>query len=136
MFYKEINGCGFPSSESCDLCLENGAGNQSSYMIPENGCGCFDDDMYPIENVTKEELLRKIQETVFALVDLNEFLDTHPNCNEALELYTSLAFTKKALIREYAEKYGPLMACDSKNTTPFAWVSDKYMWPWQKNKEE
>ena len=96
----------------------------------ENGMQC------PGNSSTQNELLNKIRETVFALVDLNLYLDTHPNCKQALELFTSLAFTLEALKREYTSKYGPLKAVDVTNDTPFEWVSNKYLWPWQRKKEE
>lgn len=96
----------------------------------ENGMNC------PGNNSSQRELLNKIRETTFALVDLNLYLDTHPNCKQALELFTSLAFTLESLKREYTTQYGPLKAMDVTNDTPFEWVSDKYLWPWQRKKEE
>lgn len=104
---------------------------------PDNNNNCPENDMKcPGNNSAQKELLNKIRETVFALVDLNLFLDTHPNCKQALELFTSLAFTLEALKREYTSQYGPLKAMDVANDTPFEWVSDKYLWPWQRKKEE
>lgn len=96
----------------------------------ENGKNC------PGNSLNQRELLNKIRETTFALVDLNLYLDTHPNCKQALELFTSLAFTLESLKREYTTQYGPLKAMDVTNDTPFEWVSDKYLWPWQRKKEE
>ena len=96
----------------------------------ENGMNC------PGNSSNQSELLNKIRETTFALVDLNLYLDTHPNCKQALELFTSLAFTLESLKREYTAQYGPLKAMDVTNDTPFEWVSDKYLWPWQRKKEE
>ncbi len=90
---------------------------------------------YEMENTpnykTEDEMMRKIQETGFSLIDLNLFLDTHPNCQEALELYTRLAATLKSLKADYVSKYGPLCAKDSANNTPFQWVETGRKWPWQ-----
>ena len=77
-------------------------------------------------------MMQKIQEIDFAIIDLNLFLDTHPNCKDALELFTKLAATSRSLKSDYQRKYGPLYAANSENSTPFAWVHDDYKWPWQK----
>ena len=77
------------------------------------------------------EMMKKIQEIGFAVVDLNLFLDTHPDCAQALELYTMLASTLKSLKTDYVSKYGPLCATDSRNSAPFEWVKDTNKWPWE-----
>lgn len=109
---------------------ENNCPDKENTTCPENNMQC------PNDNMTHNELLNKIRETIFAIVDLNLFLDTHPNCKEALELFNALSFTLESLKREYTAKYGPLKAVDSSNNTPFEWVSNKYLWPWQRKKEE
>jgi len=82
-------------------------------------------------NNTKSEMMRKIQETEFSAIDLNLFLDTHPDSKEALELYTKLCATLKSLKADYVSKFGPLCAKDSINTAPFQWVETGRKWPWQ-----
>lgn len=79
----------------------------------------------------KCEMMRKIQETDFAIIDLNLFLDTHPNCSEALELFTKLAATSKSLKNDYQSKYGPLYVEKSSANTPFEWVDKCRKWPWE-----
>jgi len=37
----------------------------------------------------KRRLMRQIKETDFVLKDLNLYLDTHPGCKEALEMYNN-----------------------------------------------
>ncbi len=90
---------------------------------------------YEMENTpnynTECEMMRKIQETEFSIVDLNLFLDTHPDSKEALELYTKLCATLKSLKADYVSKYGPLCAKDSVNKAPFQWVETGRKWPWQ-----
>lgn len=77
------------------------------------------------------EMLRKIRELGFAVTDLNLFLDTHPNCSEALELFTELSASLKSLKSDYQANYAPLYACESPDSTPFAWVDSEYKWPWE-----
>ena len=76
------------------------------------------------------ELKRKIQELSFTLVELNLYLDTHPNCTQALELYNRYSLELKNLREEYNAKYGPLMnfgICPAGNS--FSWVNSP--WPWE-----
>ena len=80
----------------------------------------------------KQAFTEIIQENEFSAIDLNLFLDTHPDSKEALELYTRLCATLKSLKADYVSKYGPLCAKDSANATPFQWVETGRKWPWQK----
>ena len=83
-------------------------------------------------NLTNQcEMLKQIQEVDFAIIDLNLFLDTHPNCAEALELFTKLSATSKSLKIDYQSKYGPLYVAKSSAQTPFEWVEPCYKWPWE-----
>lgn len=84
---------------------------------------------------SQARLLNKVREISFAVVELNLFLDTHPDCREALSLFKKLCANKEALIREYQSKYGPLTPCASRDNTPFEWVSECNPWPWQKEGE-
>ena len=81
---------------------------------------------------TRETLRKRIDEISFAATELNLFLDTHPHCQEALDLYKKCVFTLKTLRKEYVAKYGPLMARDSKDVVPFQWVDSSTPWPWEK----
>ena len=116
-------------------CGKTAISNENGMNQPDNNMQLPNDIEKPHDQTAHQELLNNIRETVFALVDLNLYLDTHPNCKQALELFTSLAFTLEALSREYTSKYGPIKAVDVTNDTPFEWVSDKYLWPWQRKKE-
>ncbi len=82
-------------------------------------------------NSTQSEMMKQIMHTEFALVDLNLFLDTHPDCREALELFTKLAASLKSLKADYETKFGPLYAWSSRNETPFQWVEQGRKWPWE-----
>ena len=90
--------------------------------MPDTDCSCTGN---------KAELLKKISELEFAITDLNLYLDTHPDCKEALEMLTKLAATLKSLKADYVKKYGTLMVTDVENETPISWVSPEHKWPWQ-----
>ena len=120
----------YPKAECCPFNCDNAASDNSA-MSPE-----VDYCKNNIENgnnvSTKCEMMRKIQEVDFAIIDLNLFLDTHPDCDEALELFTKLAATSKSLKNDYQAKYGPLYAPYSSKNTPFEWVEKCGKWPWER----
>ena len=65
--------------------------------------------------LNRSEIILKIQELSFACVDLNLYLDTHPD--EA--------------IRNYECKYGPLTNFGyGKSGCPWQWVEQP--WPWDR----
>ena len=56
----------------------------------------------------RTSLLLRITEVSFALDDLRLFLDTHPDCAEALAGYETRMEKRADLLSEYGEKYGGL----------------------------
>lgn len=85
-----------------------------------------------VENLSRRELLKKIQEADFFALDLQLYLNTHPNCERALKLYTETVRNAKTLRNEYEEKYGPLTATATPNRTPWQW--SKNPWTWEKER--
>ena len=82
------------------------------------------------DNMSRTELMNKIKELDFAVVDLNLFLDTHPYDEDALKMLTMLSSALKSYKYDYAKKYGPLLVTDATNNTPFDWVAPENKWPW------
>ncbi|GEB76171.1 spore coat protein CotJB [Sporolactobacillus inulinus] len=74
--------------------------------------------------------LKALQAIDFTLVELNLYLDTHPNDLEALKQFNS-AVKKSAEIRESFEaRYGPLQNFGhSLSAYPWKWKDTP--WPWQ-----
>jgi len=76
-----------------------------------------------------EELLHKIQQTEFAALDMQLFLDTHPFDKEAIKTYNKYVSDAKKLREEYEINYGPLFSFISpSNETNFSWINN---WPWE-----
>ena len=84
MFFPKTEFCPFNSDEYPRIIKDDIIKNASDSEISRN-----DMETSP-EYDTKCELMKKIQETSFAVVDLNLFLDTHPDCEQALELFESI----------------------------------------------
>ena len=81
---------------------------------------------------SRSELLKKIQETDFFAYDLQLYLNTHPRCERALNLYVKTVEESKKLKAEFEEKYGPLTATSTPATIPWQW--SKNPWTWEKER--
>ncbi len=84
-------------------------------------------------NNEKQMMLRRLSSLRFAMVELNLFLDTHPNNTEALKMFKVNSQKYALLLNEYQKKYGPIVASDTFDNTDWEWVNGP--WPWESNKE-
>lgn len=77
----------------------------------------------------RHHLLHEIQKWQFRAVELNLFLDTHPEDQRALGDYNQAVERLSTLRRTYEERYGPLTNFGwSPSGYPWAWINDP--WPW------
>ncbi len=81
------------------------------------------------KDMNREMLMRKIQEAGFALVDLNLFLDSHPDNRLALDYFQDVQKLYSELQADYELMYGPLTAFDTNTEQGWAWVNAP--WPWE-----
>ena len=75
------------------------------------------------------ELSEKIRALGFVKVELELYLDTHPDCQTALDYYYRTLAELKRLIDEYQSIVGPLTAMGVTDTDRWTWVDGP--WPWQ-----
>jgi len=96
----------------------------------------FCDEYIPYKNynaipvVPQNELEKKMFEVMkysFAIVDLNLYLDTHPNDIEAYQLFQKYVEDEKKAIKEYNEMCGPIFVTNAKYRN-YEWP--KNPWPW------
>ncbi|MGB4587632.1 MAG: spore coat protein CotJB [Clostridiaceae bacterium] len=74
--------------------------------------------------------LKELQELEFALIDLNLYLDTHPNDDEAMMKKATYMETLMELSTKYQENHTPLLARNIKtNEDQNKWLNDP--WPWE-----
>ncbi len=78
----------------------------------------------------RHNLLRRIQETEFVALDLNLYLDTHPEDTKALEHYNKAAAELQVLMKKYEECYGPLLNFGLSSETGKTWRWINQPWPW------
>ena len=80
--------------------------------------------------LSKSDLILKIQELTFACVDLNLYLDNHPDDACAINMYNSFSKQLNEAMRSYECKYGPLTNFGyGKSNCPWQWVEEP--WPWE-----
>ena len=78
----------------------------------------------------KEKLLGRVRMYDFALVEVIEYLDGHPDNAAALKYYNEMrtAFDKAAA--EYEDAFGPLTAREvDTRSGRWTWIDDP--WPWE-----
>ena len=81
-----------------------------------------------MEAMSKKELLEAICALDFTAVDLNLYLDTHPNDMRALQIYNQTVMQDRMLRHMYESQYGPLTGTMSPSAYPWQWINNP--WPW------
>jgi spore coat protein JB len=79
--------------------------------------------------MNKDTILRELMELDFMLVDLQLFLDTHPDDKAALKQYNDILARANVLREQYESICGPLYSFRSFNRGHWEWYRDP--WPWQ-----
>ncbi len=81
--------------------------------------------------IDRNELLRQIAQCEFTLIDINLYLDTHPNCSRALADYKCYSEQLAALKNLYDRKYGTIQNfgnSDVSNAESWNWVESNFPW--------
>ena len=78
----------------------------------------------------RTQLLRMIQKYDFALYDLMLYLDTHTECEEALQLFQKYKSKREQAVKEYQSRFGILQASQQEGTKSWDWGKGPY--PWEK----
>lgn len=74
------------------------------------------------------ELLKEIMALDFSLIELNLYLDTHPEDEKALMVFKQYSCKSKELKEKYENQYAPLIAANGANRD-WRWIEDP--WPWE-----
>ena len=80
-------------------------------------------------NVNNTSLIEKIRALSFVKVELELYLDTHPNCVAALDYYNKTLAELASLVDLYENTVGPLSAAGVRSENSWTWVTEP--WPWQ-----
>lgn len=74
-------------------------------------------------------LLTRLQKIDFSLVDVALYLDTHPECNEALSLYNKLLSERESIRKTLSHKCKRPMSAFENSGESWDWISSP--WPWE-----
>ena len=77
------------------------------------------------------ELLDTINKTSFAMDDTRLFLDTHPDCPEALEYFKKMEAIRDEAIKEYEHRVGPILAYRHAGDCDNGWFWNQGPLPWE-----
>lgn len=77
----------------------------------------------------KDTLLSRITTAKFILDETALFLDTHPDCQRALDFYKKYLDIYKEAVAEYSEKYGMLSHDGYMGQSSWQWTEGP--WPWE-----
>lgn len=75
----------------------------------------------------RKQSLAAVQAADFAVIETKLFLDTHPDCGEALEALSGYEAQAAQARAEYERMYGPLTC----RYTPVRWEWIDDPWPWE-----
>lgn len=86
---------------------------------------------YEIKPMNEQaDMLTYIDSLGFAMIDLNLYLDLHPNDRQMIDLYNQYRIQKEDILRQYEDKYGPIVTTSNAlNQYPWAWINRP--WPWE-----
>lgn len=77
----------------------------------------------------QQDRLHDIGVVDFVIVEMALYLDTHPHDREALEYFNHYTRMKNQMMRDYAEKYGPLSLSTADSVSKeWKWVLQPMPW--------
>ena len=82
-----------------------------------------------IPNNEQADMLLNINDYTFAAHDIRLYLDVKPNDREMIKKYNDYQMKANMLIKEYQNKYGPIMMDSLSDDNVFSW--SEYIWPWE-----
>ncbi|EJW18627.1 spore coat protein CotJB [Paenibacillus alvei] len=78
-----------------------------------------------------DKLLTQLQEIQFALVELNLYLDNHPDDAAAINQFNQLVKQRREVARKFECRFGPLFNFGLSKSPRCHWQWVDQPWPWQ-----
>lgn len=105
--------------------------NTASNLMDDMNCCNSKNEMECMQNRNRvrEKMMKEIKCLNFAIVDIAEYLDTHPNDQKALCLHREYANRLKNVKDKYQRIFGPLdiyFPCNK-----WRWLEEP--WPWERS---
>ena len=80
------------------------------------------------DNMTRDEMIQKIKELKFGIIELALYLDTHPDDEKAICMHKDYCKKYDKLANQYQKMYGPLTIMYPCNK--WRWLEEP--WPWER----
>ena len=77
--------------------------------------------------------LAELQALEFVVLELGIYLDTHPEDEEAFQLYRQYVAMERSAKAAYEDANGPLMKDSTANYESYRWLRDPWPWNFQQN---
>lgn len=106
-------------------------GYNSGAMTEDLNCNCENNtnECWNNRNEIREKMMREIKCLNFAIVDIAEYLDTHPNDRKAICLHREYTNELNELKDKYQRIFGPLTIYFPCNK--WRWLEEP--WPWERS---
>ena len=85
-------------------------------------------------SVLPSDPLTELQALEFVVLELGIYLDTHPEDEEAFQLFRQYVALERSARAAYEETNGPLMKDSAVNFGTYRWLNDP--WPWNFRQSE
>ncbi len=86
-----------------------------------------------MQNMSQGAMFENIRALSFAMDDLRLFLDTHPDNDEALNLFIEYMKNRNDLLADYTEKYGPIDSYYINQDGTWSWINEPMPWKAEAN---
>jgi len=83
------------------------------------------------KNEECRKLLRRLQELEFVAVELNLYLDTHPDDTRAIREYNKIHDELRQVGDQYARTCGPHLGFGLSRNHGDTWLWAEEPWPWE-----
>ena len=123
---NEERNCGCNMNTNCNYTPEgiNAAFGYNTMPLDNNNWNCGNNN-----NDVREKMMAEIKSLNFAVIELGEYLDTHPDDQKALCLHKEYANELKEVKDKYQKIYGPLSIYYPCNK--WRWLEEP--WPWERS---
>ena len=116
----------------CQTALEEGTLfsclNLPFFKAPAEKCKCSTSDSHTeISQQNREEMMSQLTAVSFALNDLTLYLDTHPDCPEALAMFKEYQNRREALVNQYEKSYGALSSYGPNEADTWVWNKNGWL---------
>ena len=130
---NELRNCGCNTDMECEYTPQgiNAAFGYNSGAIDDLNCTCGNNtaECWENRNEVRREMMKQIKCLNFAVIDIAEYLDTHPNDKKAICLHKEYANRLKDVKDKYQRVFGPLSIYYPCNK--WRWIEEP--WPWERS---